>query len=42
MVKDHYITEAERCLAEKEYREWIKEDAMSQSMYLLAVEGKKG
>lgn len=41
MVKDNYITEAERCLAEKEYRDWIKKDAISQSMYLLAVEGVK-
>jgi SAM-dependent methyltransferase len=41
MVEDGFITESERATAEKEYREWIKEVAMSQTMYLLAVEGRK-
>ncbi|MBD0383670.1 methyltransferase domain-containing protein [Paenibacillus sedimenti] len=41
MVKDRYITESQRATAEMEYREWINEVAMSQTMYLLAVEGRK-
>lgn len=41
MVKDGFITESERAAAEKEYREWINEAVMSQTMYLLAVEGLK-
>ena len=41
MVKDGFITESERSAAEKEYREWIEEVAISQTMYLLAVEGSK-
>lgn len=41
MVKDGYVTEFERAAAETEYREWIMDTAVSQSMYLLAVEGRK-
>ncbi|WP_243633379.1 hypothetical protein [Paenibacillus xerothermodurans] len=41
MVKDGLITESERALAENEYRQWISETAMSQTMYLLAVEGRR-
>ncbi|TMV51623.1 methyltransferase domain-containing protein [Paenibacillus mesophilus] len=41
MVKDGYITENERAAAEQEYREWIQDAALSQTLYLLAVEGRK-
>ncbi|WP_281427084.1 hypothetical protein [Paenibacillus solanacearum] len=41
MVKDGFITESERASAEREYRDWVNETAMSQTMYLLAVEGRK-
>ena len=41
MVKDDYLTEQERATGEKDYREWIDQSAMSQKMYLLAVEGTK-
>lgn len=40
MVKDGFITESNRSTAENEYREWANETAMSQTMYLLAVEGR--
>lgn len=41
MVQDGFLTEAKRAIAEKEYRQWIKKEAMSQIMYLLTVEGYK-
>lgn len=41
MVKDGYITEKERVTAKKDYQLWIKNNAKSQMMYLLAVEGVK-
>jgi ubiquinone/menaquinone biosynthesis C-methylase UbiE len=41
MVADGYVTEQERAAAESEYRAWIDEAAVSQTMYLLAVEGRK-
>lgn len=39
VVADGFITEEERALAEEEYSAWMKEEAQSQSLYLLAVEG---
>ena len=41
MVEDGYITDRERATAENEYRKWIDQSAVSQGMYLLAVEGIK-
>ncbi|GIP39409.1 hypothetical protein J31TS4_26890 [Paenibacillus sp. J31TS4] len=41
MVRDGYLTEPEREMAEREYREWVKETAVSQTMYLLAVQGRR-
>lgn len=41
MVEDGYITEEERSITEKEYRNWVKHSAKSQMMYLLAIEGIK-
>lgn len=41
MVADGYLTEKERSRAEAEYREWIKEEAEEQTMYLLSLEGIK-
>ncbi|SES01589.1 Ubiquinone/menaquinone biosynthesis C-methylase UbiE [Gracilibacillus ureilyticus] len=39
LVKDGYVSEKERALAVKEYREWIQTTAESMEMYLLAVSG---
>jgi ubiquinone/menaquinone biosynthesis C-methylase UbiE len=39
MERDGYITEKEYIKAEKEYREWMIQDAQSLKMYMLAVEG---
>ncbi|GED15449.1 methyltransferase domain-containing protein [Aneurinibacillus migulanus] len=39
MKRDGYITEKEYVIAEKEYREWVIQDAQSLTMYMLAVEG---
>lgn len=41
MVQDGYLTEKERKEAEWQYRQWAKEQGMSQVMYLLSVEGIK-
>ncbi|MEF3303554.1 methyltransferase domain-containing protein [Paenibacillus sp. GYB003] len=41
MAKDGYVTEREYKTAEDEYREWIRSDADSLTMYMLAVEGVK-
>lgn len=41
MVADGYVTEEERRLAEAEFREWAREKAEEQTMYLLAAEGMK-
>ncbi|MEF3303126.1 methyltransferase domain-containing protein [Paenibacillus sp. GYB003] len=41
MVKDGYVTEDERAAAEDDYREWVRDAAVSQTLYLLAVEGVK-
>ncbi|MDB5054591.1 MAG: methyltransferase, UbiE/COQ5 family [Bacilli bacterium] len=39
MERDEFITEIEYVTAEKEYREWIIQEAQSLKMYMLAVEG---
>ncbi|RUS47361.1 methyltransferase domain-containing protein [Cohnella sp. AR92] len=41
LVADGYLTEAERSAAEASYRSWVATEAVSQTMYLLAVEGKR-
>lgn len=41
LVADGYLTEDERAAAEAAYRQWIAEEAVSQTMYLLAVEGTR-
>lgn len=41
MVKDGYITEEECYRAEYDYRQWMKTNALSQTLYLLAVQGIK-
>lgn len=41
MEKDGFITEKDYLNAEKEYREWIVQDAQSLTMYMLAVEGER-
>lgn len=40
MVRDGYLTELQRATAETDYREWIASTAVSQTLYLLAVEGR--
>lgn len=40
MVNDGYLTELQRAKAEMEYLEWIESTAVSQTLYLLAVEGR--
>lgn len=39
MVADGYLTEVQRATAETEYRRWMGAEALSQTLYLLAVEG---
>lgn len=39
MERDGYLTESEYLLVEKEYREWMLQEAQSLFMYMLAVEG---
>ena len=39
MVADGYLTEAERALAEKQFRSWAADSAVHQKHYLLCVEG---
>lgn len=39
MVADGYLTEAERALAEKQFRSWATDSAIGQRLYLLCVEG---
>ena len=39
MVNDGIITEAQRAAAETEYRDWIRNKAVSQRMYLISIEG---
>ncbi|HLW61746.1 MAG TPA: hypothetical protein VKV57_17730 [bacterium] len=41
MVVDGVITETERAAAEFDYRTWIRSQAESQTLYLLAVEGAR-
>lgn len=40
IVQDGYLTEAQRAAAETDYLEWIDSTAVSQTLYLLAVEGR--
>ncbi len=40
MVRDGYLTELQRVAAEMDYREWVESSAVSQTLYLLAVEGR--
>ena len=42
MVADGLLTEAQRATAEAEYRAWVHDQARSQTMYLIAVEGRRG
>jgi hypothetical protein len=42
MVQDGLLSEAQRLAAEQEYRLWLRDVAMSQTLYLLAVEGVCG
>jgi SAM-dependent methyltransferase len=42
MVADGAVTERQRATAEREYRAWIRDEAESQTMYLLAVDGVSG
>jgi ubiquinone/menaquinone biosynthesis C-methylase UbiE len=41
MVADGFLTEAQRATAEAEYRAWMHESAAAQTMYLIAVEGRR-
>ena len=41
MVQDGVMTEQLRALAEAEHRAWMREAAVSQDLYLLAVEGSR-
>jgi len=41
MVADGILTETQRATAEAEYRVWIQESALAQTMYLIAVEGRR-
>lgn len=40
MVRDGYLSELQRATAEADYREWLDSTAVSQTLYLLAVEGR--
>lgn len=40
MVQDGYLSELQRAAAEMDYREWVDSTAVSQTLYLLAVEGR--
>lgn len=41
MVADGVITESQRAAAETEYRAWLHDNATSQCLYLIAVEGTR-
>jgi hypothetical protein len=41
MVTDGFLTEGQRATAETEYRAWMHESAAAQTMYLIAVEGRR-
>jgi len=38
---DGLLTETQRATAEAEYRAWVRDQALSQTMYLIAVEGRR-
>ena len=40
LVRDGYLTESQRAAAETDYLEWVNTKAVSQTLYLLAVEGR--
>ncbi|MCY3712981.1 MAG: methyltransferase domain-containing protein [Gemmatimonadetes bacterium] len=40
LVRDEYLTESQRAAAEADYQEWVNTSAVSQTLYLLAVEGR--
>lgn len=40
LVQDGYIIESQRATAEADYREWVNTTVVSQTLYLLAVEGR--
>ena len=41
MVAHGILTETQRATAEAEYRAWVHDSAMTQTLYLLAVEGRR-
>jgi SAM-dependent methyltransferase len=41
MVADGILTETQRARAEAEYRAWVRNSAVAQTMYLMAVEGRR-
>jgi SAM-dependent methyltransferase len=41
MVEDGVLTETQRATAEAEYRAWVHDSAVTQTLYLLAVEGRR-
>jgi ubiquinone/menaquinone biosynthesis C-methylase UbiE len=41
MVADGILTETQRATAEAEYRTWVHDSAVAQTMYLIAVEGRR-
>ncbi len=41
MVADGILTETQRATAETEYRTWVHDSAVAQTMYLMAVEGRR-
>ncbi len=41
MVADGILTETQRATAEAEYRAWVHDSAVAQTMYLIAVEGRR-
>lgn len=41
MVQDGFITEGQRATAEADYRRWLRDEAISQCMYLISVEGTR-
>ena len=41
MVNDGFIDETQRAIAEEEFKQWIADNAESQTMFLSAIEGTK-
>jgi ubiquinone/menaquinone biosynthesis C-methylase UbiE len=41
MVADGILTETQRATAEAEYRAWVRDSAVAQTVYLMAVEGRR-